>query len=101
MSDAPASNAGRVRYPAATVAPTIASSIGSARPNAMLNDSILIENLIEDLQRSATVDHVVFRNDLKPIHHRLLRQDVIVVPHSQTNSHAVVGISIETIGRHV
>src|ERR1700756_4043152 len=67
----------------------------------MLNNAVLIENLIEDLERAATIDHIVFRDDLKPIDHRLLREDVIVVWHSQADADSVVGESIEAIGRHV
>ena len=66
----------------------------------MLNHSILVENLVENLERTPTVDHVVLRDDLKPVHERLLRENVVVVRNSQANTDSVVGISVEAIGRH-
>jgi hypothetical protein len=66
----------------------------------MLNDSVLIENLVEIFERPPAVDHVVLRDDLKPIDDWLLRENVIVVSNSQTDADSVVGISVEAIGRH-
>jgi hypothetical protein len=50
--------------------------------NAMLNDTVLVEDLIEDLEGAAAIDHVVFRDDLEPIDHRLLVENVVVVRNS-------------------
>jgi hypothetical protein len=35
--------------------------------DAMLNDTVLIENLVKDFERTAAVDHVVLRDDFEPI----------------------------------
>ena len=66
----------------------------------MLDDAVLLENLVEDAERPATVDHVVFRNDLKPVDDRFLFQDVPVVGNAQADADSVLGVAVETIGRH-
>ena len=68
--------------------------------HAVLNDSVLIENLVENFEWAATIDHVVLGDDLEPIDHRLLRKDVVVMRHAQADADAIVGVSIETIGWH-
>src|ERR1700733_10533285 len=68
--------------------------------NTVLDDSVPLENLVEHLQSATTIHHVVLGDDLKPIHDRLLRKDVIVVRNSQTDSYAIVTKSIEAIGCH-
>ena len=42
--------------------------------DAMLNDSELIEDLVENLERTSTIDHVVLRGDLKPVQERLFER---------------------------
>lgn len=66
----------------------------------MLDDSVLIEDLIEDVKRPAAIDHVVFRDDLEPIDDRLLVEDVLVVRDSQPNSYAIVGEAVEAVSWH-
>ncbi len=68
--------------------------------NAMLHNAIPVENLIENLQCTAAIDHVVLGNDLKPIDDRLLRKDMVVVRHPQSDAYAIVGKPVETICRH-
>ena len=68
--------------------------------DTMLNDSILIEDLVKNLERASAVDHVVLRDDLKPIDDWLLRENVVVVRNSQTDPDSIVGVSVEAIGRH-
>src|SRR5882724_11299042 len=65
--------------------------------NAVLNDAVLIQDLIEDAQRTAAVDHEIFRNNLEPVDDRLTREDVIVVRRTQANANAVVRKSIKPI----
>jgi hypothetical protein len=67
----------------------------------MLNDPVLIEDLIEDLEGAAPVDHVVLRDDLKPIDHRLPGENVIVMRNSKADADAIVGVPVKTIGGHV
>src|SRR6266849_3171626 len=69
--------------------------------NAMLNDLIALKNLIEDMQRSPTIDHVVLGDDLEPIHHRFFRENVLVMRHSKAYSNSKVCESIERICWHV
>jgi hypothetical protein len=66
----------------------------------MLDDSILIENLIENMERAATIHHVVLRDDLEPVDDRFLLEYVLVMRDSQTNSHTVLGEPIEPICCH-
>src|SRR5580704_9409413 len=69
--------------------------------HAMLNDAILLENSIQNCKRPAAIDHVVFRDDLEPIDHRLAFQDVLVMRNPQADADAVLGMSVKSIGRHV
>ncbi len=68
--------------------------------DAVLDDAILLEYLVEDLERSAAIDHVVFGDDLEPVDDGLFGEDVVVVRDAQADSHAVVAESVEAIGRH-
>src|ERR1700761_4595030 len=45
--------------------------------NAMLHNVVLVENLVQYLERISPAHHVVFRDDLEPIHNRLLCQDMV------------------------
>ena len=65
------------------------------------NTLLWMKDLIEHMERTARIDHEVFRDDLEPIDGRLLRQDVLVMRHAQADADAVIGEIIETIGRHV
>ena len=42
-------------------------------------------------QRTAAIDHEVFGDDLKPVHDRLLLEDVLVVRNAQSDADAVFG----------
>jgi hypothetical protein len=66
----------------------------------MLDDTVLLENLVEHFERPATVDHEIFGNDLKPVHDRFLFQDVSVMRHTQADADTVLGKTIERICRH-
>ena len=68
--------------------------------HAVLDNAILLQNLVEDVKRSSCIDHEIFRDDLKPIDRRLLRQDMLVVGDAKANANAVVGEVIEAIRRH-
>ena len=66
----------------------------------MLHDAVLLENLIEHLERPAAIDHEIFRDDLEPIDDRFLREDVPVMRNAQADADAVIGEIIEWIRRH-
>ena len=68
--------------------------------DAMLHDAVLLENLIEHLQRAPAVDHEIFGDDFEPVDDRLLRKDVVVVRNAQADADAVFGESVESIGGH-
>ncbi len=39
----------------------------------MLDDFVLLENLVEDVQRAAAIDHEIFGDDFEPVDDRLAR----------------------------
>ena len=68
--------------------------------NAMLHHAVLLENLVENLQRPPAVDHEIFGDDLEPVDDRLLRENVVVMRHAQADAHAVIRESVKSIRRH-
>src|SRR5271166_2808941 len=68
--------------------------------NAVLHHFVLIENLVENFERSASIDHVVFRDDLKPVHHRFSGQDVPIVRNPKADSDSILGKAVEAICWH-
>src|ERR1700719_1053313 len=69
--------------------------------DTMLDDSITLKNLIENLQGSPTIDHVVLGDDLEPIHNRLFGENMLVMRHAKTYPNSEVCESIESICWHV
>jgi hypothetical protein len=59
----------------------------------VLHDAVLFKDLVEHFQRAPAVAHEIFRNDFKPIHRRLLGQNVVVMRHAQADADAVIGES--------
>ena len=47
--------------------------------DAVLDHAVLLENVIQDVQRAAAVDHEIFGNDFKPVHDRLASENVVVM----------------------
>ena len=68
--------------------------------DAMLHDLILVEDLVEDLERVAAADHVVFGDDLKPVDDRLFARDVVVVRHAQADADTVFRKRVESVCWH-
>src|ERR1700751_2107180 len=68
--------------------------------NAVLNDSILFQNLVEDAQRPAAIDYVVLRYNFEPVDNRFSLQNVPVVRYPQADDDPVISESIESICRH-
>jgi hypothetical protein len=66
----------------------------------VLDDLILLQNLIEHLQRTPAIHHEIFRDDLEPCAGRFLRENVPIVRHAQPESDAVVRVSVERIRSH-
>jgi hypothetical protein len=67
----------------------------------MLDDTVALKNFIQYLKSSATLNHIVFGDDLKPVHDRLFREDVSVMRYPQAYAYAIVGVPIEPVCRHV
>src|SRR5208282_4533222 len=65
--------------------------------NAMLDDFVLFEDLIEDVQRPSAIDHEIFRNNLEPVDDRFASQNVIVMWSAQADADTVVGEAIKAI----
>ena len=66
----------------------------------MLNDPVLLQDGIENLQGTAAIDHEILGDNFEPIDDRLLLQDMAVVRDAQTDSDAVVGEMVESVGWH-
>src|ERR1700754_358128 len=69
--------------------------------DSVLDDPVLLQNGIKHLKRTATVDHEVFRDDLEPIHHRLLFENVAIVWDAQTYPDSVISVGVERVFRHL
>src|SRR5258708_9536122 len=67
----------------------------------MLDDSIALKNLIEHMQRSSAIDHVVLGDNLEPTHNRAFREDVLVVRDTKAYPNSKVRESVERICWHV
>src|SRR5436853_7852352 len=68
--------------------------------DTVLDNLVLLENLIEDMQRTSAVDHVILRDDLEPADHRFFAQDVIVMRDAQTDPDSEIFKCIKKVGRH-
>src|SRR6202035_187362 len=68
--------------------------------NAVLNDFVLLQNLIQDAQRPPAIDHEVLGDYFEPIHYRFARQNMVVMRCAQTNPDAVVRKIVKTICWH-
>jgi hypothetical protein len=66
----------------------------------VLHDFVLLQDLIEDVQRPTAIDHEIFRNYFEPINDGLARENVVVVRGAQSDADAEVRKSIEAIRRH-
>ena len=77
-------------------------SVGRAEihRDPMLHDAVLLENLVEHFERSAAIDHEIFRDDLEPIDDRFFFEDMPVMRHAQANPDAVVVEIVKRICRH-
>jgi hypothetical protein len=67
----------------------------------MLYDAVLIKDAVEDGERTATVDHVVFGDNFEPIDDGFFIEDVTVVRNAEADTNSVVREPIEAICWHV
>ncbi len=67
----------------------------------MLHNFVLFKNLIEDVQRPSTVDHEIFRDDLKPVDNGFARKNMLVMWSAEPNSNPVICKPIKAISRHL
>jgi len=68
--------------------------------DAMLDDFVLFEDLVEDFERAAAVAHEIFADDLEPVAGWFFRKDVRVVRDAKAEAYAEIGEAVETIGGH-
>src|SRR5260370_42494551 len=66
----------------------------------MLHYFVLLEYLIQNMQRPSAVDHEIFGDDFKPVDNRLAGKDVIIVRRPQADPNSVIRKSIKPIFRH-
>src|ERR1700727_1927518 len=69
--------------------------------DTMLHDAVLLKNTVENGKRTATVDHVVLRDDLEPIDDGLLLEDVAIMRNAKPNADSVFRKTVKTIRWHV
>ena len=67
----------------------------------MLDDAVTFKDLVESRQRTTAIDHVIFRDDLKPVDRRLLFEDVGVMGNPQTDTDTVVREPVKSISWHM
>src|ERR1700755_2776881 len=58
--------------------------------DAVLHDFVLIEYLIQNVQRPAAVNHEILGDDFKPVDDRFTREDMLIVRSAQANSNPVI-----------
>lgn len=68
--------------------------------HAVLNDFVLLEDLVEDLERTAAVAHVVFGNDLEPVDLGFLAENMLVVRHAKANADSQICVVVKAICGH-
>src|SRR5215469_8405650 len=77
---------------------------GLSRPevnrNPVLYDAVSFQNLIEHGKRPAAIHHEILGDNLEPVHHRFVLEDVLVMRNAQANAYAVIGKSIEATSGH-
>src|ERR1700677_4626223 len=66
----------------------------------MLDHAITLKNEVERCQRAPTVDHVILRDDLEPVHYGFLLEDVGVMRNPQTDADPVIREPVKSIGWH-
>src|SRR5216683_3625449 len=66
----------------------------------MLDDAVTFEDLVESRERTAAIDHIIFRDDLEPVDRGLLFENVLVVRNAKADPYPVVFESVKYICRH-
>src|SRR5579872_3782132 len=89
------------RLEAAQMLPVQRLRRAEIRRNSMLDHSITFENQVQRRERAPTVDHVILRDDLEPIHYRFLVENVSVMRNPQTDPDPVIRESVKSIGWHM
>src|SRR5260370_18401667 len=69
--------------------------------DAVLYDFVLLENLIQNVQRPSAVDHEILRDDFKPADDGLSGQNMIVVRGAQPDPNAIFGEIVESSCGHL
>src|SRR5260370_3527349 len=68
--------------------------------DAMLHYFVLLEDLIQNVQRPSAVDHEIFGDDFKPVDNRLAGEDVIIVRRPQADTNSIIRKPIKFIFSH-
>src|SRR5436305_559964 len=67
---------------------------------AVLYDFVLLQDFVEDVQRTPAIDHEILGNNLEPIADRLARQNMVVVRRAQANPDSIFSESVKAICGH-
>jgi hypothetical protein len=66
----------------------------------MLYNFVLLQDLVEDVQRPPAVNHEIFGDDFKPVDHWFAGENMLVVRGSKADPNSVIGEPVKTIPRH-
>src|SRR5579872_301052 len=89
------------RLEAAQMLPVQRLRRAEIRRDPMLDHSITFENQVQRRERAPTVDHVILRDDLEPVHYGFFLEDVGVMRNAQTDPDPVFRESVKLIRWHM
>src|SRR5258708_32864607 len=69
--------------------------------DSVLHDFVLIEDLIQNVQRPAAVNHEILGDNFKPVHDGFTRENMLIVRSAQANSNPVISKRVKATFRHV
>src|SRR4029077_8980613 len=69
--------------------------------DSVLHYTIAFQNLVQDVERPAAINHEIFGNHFKPVNHRFLFENMIVMRDAQPNADTVIFVSVEAICGHI
>ncbi len=69
--------------------------------DSVLHDLVLIEYLIQNVQRPAAVNHEILGDNFKPVDDGFTREDMLIVRSAQANSNPVISKPIKATFRHI
>src|SRR5438270_254188 len=69
--------------------------------DAVLDNAVAFQYLVQDVERPAAINHEVFGDDLKPVDDRFLFKNMMVMRDAQPDAYAVIFVSVEAVCGHI